>query len=135
MRLRIVGGRNEIPKLNPDEKMIHLDFKATNVDILNLMQRCPRLRMIHVTPIYRKAMSDALQIFLSMQGIDLLEGDVCDDKNNFDGYFAVDDKVLEEIRAMAAAGLSMNEVVAQVQKNTKISADLVRYIMELSVTA
>jgi len=135
MRLRIVSERNELPKLNPDEKLIHLDFRATNVDILNLMQRCPGLKMIQATPFCRKAMSNALQVFLAMQGIDLLEGDVCDDKNNFDGYFTIDDAVLGEIRALAAEGLSINEVAARIQKDAIISADLVKYIMELSITA
>ncbi|OYV15088.1 MAG: hypothetical protein CG440_39, partial [Methanosaeta sp. NSM2] len=39
MRLRVVSARNEIPNLNPNEKMIHLAFRASNVDFLNLMQR------------------------------------------------------------------------------------------------
>jgi hypothetical protein len=50
MRLRVVSARNEIPNLNPNEKMIHLAFRASNVDFLNLMQRCPRLRLIQVPP-------------------------------------------------------------------------------------
>ena len=41
MRLRVVSARNEIPNLNPNEKTVHLAFRASNVDFLNLMQRCP----------------------------------------------------------------------------------------------
>jgi hypothetical protein len=39
MRLRVVSARNEIPNLNPNERMVHLAFRASNVDFLNLMQR------------------------------------------------------------------------------------------------
>ncbi len=74
MRLRVVSARNEISNLNPNEKTVHLAFRASNVDFLNLMQRCPRLRMIQVPPSYRKTMSNAIQVFLDMQGIELLEG-------------------------------------------------------------
>ena len=68
MRLRVVSARNEIANLNPSEKMIHLAFRASNVDFLNLMQRCPRLRVIQVPPSYSKTMSNAIQVFLNMQG-------------------------------------------------------------------
>lgn len=50
MRLRVISARNEIPNLNPNEKTVHLAFRASNIDFLNLMQRCPRLRMIQVPP-------------------------------------------------------------------------------------
>jgi hypothetical protein len=69
MRLRVVSGKSEIPNLNPNEKMVHLAFRASNVDFLNLMQRCPRLRTIQVPHSYQKTMSDAIQVFLEMQGI------------------------------------------------------------------
>jgi len=137
MRLKIVSNRIEIPKLNPEENMIHLAFKATNVDILKLMQRCPRLRMIQVSSSHRKAMSNALQVFLDMQGIELLEGDIWDnwDKgNNFDGYFTVDDINLDEIRSMASKGLSIDEVAALIQDKTKISPDLAKYIVKIGTT-
>ena len=54
MRLRVISARTEIPNLNPNEKTVHLAFRASNVDFLNLMQRCPRLRMIQVPPSYHK---------------------------------------------------------------------------------
>jgi hypothetical protein len=38
MRLRVISARNEIPNLNPNEKTVHLAFRASNVDFLNLMQ-------------------------------------------------------------------------------------------------
>ena len=56
MRLRVISARNEIPNLNPNEKTVHLAFRASNVDFLNLMQKCPRLRMIQVPPSYYKTM-------------------------------------------------------------------------------
>ncbi len=99
MRLRVIRARNEIPDLSPDEKNVHLEFGASNVDFLNLMQRCPRLRMIQVPPSYRETVSSAIQVFLEMQGIDLLEGDVWSHRKDLDEYFTVDDSTLEEIYA------------------------------------
>jgi hypothetical protein len=75
MRHRVVSEKTEIPHLNSNEKMVHLAFRASNVDFLNLIQRCPRLRTIQVPHSYQKTMSNAIQVFLEMQGIELLEGE------------------------------------------------------------
>ena len=135
MRLRVVSARNEIPNLNTNEKLIHLAFRASNVDFLNLMQRCPRLRMIQVPPSYRKTMSNAIQVFLDMQGIELLEGDVWGHRKDLDEYFTVDDTTLEEIRALAASGASMDEVANQVQKRARLGPDLIKYIARTKIVA
>jgi hypothetical protein len=128
MRLRVVSSKNEIPNLNPNEKLIHLAFRASNVDFLNLMQRCPRLRMIQVPPSYRKTMSNAIQVFLDMQGIELLEGDVWGHRKDLDEYFTVDDSTLEEISALAASGATMDDVANQIQKKARLGQDLIKYI-------
>ena len=93
--------------------------------------------MIQVSSDYRKAMSNALHVFLDMQGIELLEGDIWDnwgDRNNFDGYFTVDDINQDEIRSMTSNGLSIDEVSAQIQKRTKVSPDLAKYIAKICMT-
>ena len=135
MRLRVVSSKNEIPNLNPNEKLVHLAFRASNVDFLNLMQRCPRLRMIQVPPSYRKTMSNAIQVFLDMQGIELLEGDVWGHRKDLDEYFTVDNTTLEEIYALAASGSSMDDVANQVQKRARLGPDLIKYIAKTKISA
>jgi hypothetical protein len=134
MRLRVVSERTEIPDLNPNEKMIHLAFRASNVDFLNLMQRCPRLRVIQTPSSYRKTMSNAIGVFLDMQGIELLEGDVWGHRKDLDEYFTVEDATMEEIRTLAASGVTMSEVTAQIQQKAKVSPDLVKYIANTKAT-
>ncbi|MGA9098433.1 MAG: DUF1699 family protein [Methanotrichaceae archaeon] len=135
MRIRVVSGRSEIPNLSPNEKMIHMAFRASNVDFLNLMQRCPRLRAIQLPTSYHKTMSNAIGVFLEMQGIELLEGDVWGHRKDLDEYFTVEDETLDEIRALAANGASTDEVAAQVQKKARIGSDLIKYIAKTKVTA
>src|SRR5512138_1186234 len=135
MRLRVVSERTEIPDLNPNEKMIHLAFRASNVDFLNLMQRCPRLRVIQTPSSYRKTMSNAIQVFLDMQGIELLEGDVWGHRKDLDEYFTVEDATMEEIKTMAASGLSADDVAAQIQKKARLGPDLIKYIAKSKMSA
>jgi len=135
MRLRVISARSEIPNLNPNEKMVHLAFRASNVDFLNLMQRCPRLRMIQVPPSYHKTTSSAIQVFLDMQGIDMVEGDVWGHRKDLDEYYTVDETVLKEIDELAARGATLDDVAAQVQKRARISSDLIKYIAKSKTTA
>jgi len=135
MRLRVVSARNEIPNLNPNEKMIHLAFRASNVDYLNLMQRCPRLRLIQVPPSYKKTMSNAIDTFLDMQGIELLEGDVWGHRKDLDEYFTVEDETLNEIRSKAATGVNIDDVTTEMQKKARLGSDLIKYIAKTKVTA
>jgi hypothetical protein len=134
MRLRVVSSKNEITSLNSNEKMVHLAFRASNVDFLNLMQRCPRLRMIQVPPSYRKTMSNAIQVFLEMQGIDLLEGDVWGHRKDLDEYFTVDATTLEEIRSLASTGANLDDVTSQIQKKARLGPDLIKYIAKSKAT-
>ena len=135
MRLRVVSSKNEISNLNPNEKMIHLAFRASNVDFLGLMQRCPRLRMIQVPPSYKKTMSNAMQVFLDMQGVELLEGDVWGHRKDLDEYFTVEDATLEEIRTLAASGASMEDMTSQLQTKARLGTDLIKYIAKSKITA
>ena len=135
MRLRVISARTEIPNLNPNEKTVHLAFRASNVDFLNLMQRCPRLRMIQVPPSYHKTLSNAIQVFMEMQGIEMVEGDVWGHRKDLDEYYTVDETVLKEIDELAARGATLDDVTAQVQKKARISPELIKYIAKSKVTA
>jgi hypothetical protein len=135
MRLRVVSERTEIPNLNPNEKMVHLAFRASNVDFLNLIQRCPRLRTVQVPHSYQKTMSKAIQVFLEMQGIELLGGDVWGHRKDLDEYYTVDDTTLEEIHALAASGASVDDVAEQIQRKSRMGSDLIKYIAKTKIAA
>ena len=135
MKIRVVSQRTEIPNLNSNEKMVHMAFRASNVDFLNLMQKCPRLRTIQVPPSYMKTMSTAIKVFLEMQGIDLLGGDVWGHRKDLDEYYTVDNETIEEIRTLAASGIASDDVVNQVEKKSKLSSDLIKYIAKSKITA
>ena len=135
MKLRVVSQKTEIPNLNPNEKLVHMAFRASNVDFLNLMQRCPRLRTVQVPPSYMKTMSNAIRVFLEMQGVDLLEGDVWGHRKDLDEYYTVDNETIEEIRNLAASGIASDDVVNQVGKKSKLSSDLIKYIAKSKITA
>ena len=135
MKLRVVSSKNEMPDLNPNERIVHLAFRASNVDFLSLMKVCPRLRAIQVPPSYHKTMSKAIQLFLEMQGIDLLEGDVWGHRKDIDEYYVVDEETIGEIETMISEGGSIDEAADQIQKKTRLAPDLIKYIAKSKITA
>ena len=74
MKIRVVSSKKEIDELNRNEQIIHLAFRASNTDIFRLLQTCPRLKAIQVPSSYYKTMSHAGQMFLEIQGVEIVEG-------------------------------------------------------------
>ncbi|AET65635.1 DUF1699 family protein [Methanothrix harundinacea] len=135
MRIRVVSSKDEIAELNPNERIVHLAFRPSNVDFLDLMRSCPRLRAVQVPPSYHKTMSKAIKLFLEMQGIDLLEGDVWGHRKDIDEYYVVDEEAIEEIGNLIKQGESIEDASAAIQRKTRLAPDLIRYIAKSKITA
>lgn len=129
MRFRIVSTKSEIPKLSPNEKMVHLAFRPSNVDYLNLMKACPRLRAIQISSTYYKNMASDTKIVLDMQGIVIIEGDVWGHRKDLDEYFTVEEVIEAEIRSLASREVNPEEISTQMQEKVRISPGLIRYIV------
>jgi len=135
MRIRVISSRREINTLRPNEKAIHLAFRASNMDYMNLLQKVPRLQMIQVPPSYMKTISKAVEVFLEMQGVKLLEGDVWGHRRDLDEYFTIEKATIEEIHTLADSGASMDVVAEKVQRKAKLSPDLIKFIASTNSTA
>lgn len=130
MKLRVVSSKNEIDDLNRNEQMIHLAFRASNTDIFKLLQNCPRIRAIQVPTSYRKTLSRASEMFLVMQGIELIEGDVWGHRKDINEYYTIDENIFRRIDQLRANGIGANEIVDTVSRETKLSPELVKYVIK-----
>ncbi len=135
MRIRVISSREEIDSIRPSEKMVHLAFRASNVDFLKLMQKSPRLQAVQIPPSYMKTMSKAIGVFLEMQGVRLLEGDVWGHRKDIDEYFTVPDEALTAIKSLAGQGVAPEELAKEVQKTAKLGTDLINYIAKAGTAA
>jgi hypothetical protein len=135
MKIRIISSREEINLIRPNEKAVHLAFRASSVDFLNLLQKAPRLQLIQVPPSYLKTLSKAIDVFLKMQGVKLLEGDVWGHRKDIDEYFTVEDATIEEIQSLANSGMTLEGATNQIQKKAKIGQDLIKFIATTKITA
>jgi hypothetical protein len=135
MKIRIISSREEINSIRPNEKAVHMAFRASNVDFLNLIQKAPRLQMVQVPTSYIKTMSNAIEVFLDMQGIELLQGDVWGHRKDLDEYFTIEEATIEEIQSLVASGASMDDVTDKIQKKTRLNPDLIKYVANNKITA
>jgi hypothetical protein len=135
MKIRVVSSKDEISKLGTNERNVHLAFRPSNVDFLELIRVCPRLRTIQVPPSYHKTLSRAIRLFLEMQGITLLEGDVWGHRKDIDEYYIVDEEPIEEIGSLIREGESLEEAAAAIQRKTRLAPDLIKYIARSKITA
>jgi len=135
MKIRIISSREEINSLRPNEKAVHLAFRASNVDILNLIQKAPRLQMVQVPISHMKTTSKAIHVFLEMQGFELLQRDVWGHRKDLDEYFTIEDATIEEIRSLAASGAGMDDVTDKIQQKTRLNLDLIEFIAKNKITA
>ena len=86
LRLRVVSSKNDIDALDRNEQIIRLSFKASVNDIFRLLRNCPKIVAIQFPQCYRKGLSKAGEMFLAMQGIELIEGDVFGDRKDINEY-------------------------------------------------
>ena len=135
MKLRVVSSKKEITDLNRNEQLVHLAFRASNIDLMNLVQSCPRLRAVQIPPSYYETMSKAAQKFLVIQGVQPLQGDVWGHRKDIDEYYAIGEKIVDRISSLMAEGNSIEGTVEKLQRESKLSEDLIRYILKEQVVA
>ncbi|MGB3943434.1 MAG: DUF1699 family protein, partial [Methanothrix sp.] len=116
------------------EQMIHLAFRPSNMDVMTLIQRCPRLRAVQTPPSYSRTMSKAARQFLEIQGVELLRGDVWGHRKDIDEYYEISESVIERISSLISEGRKIDEIVTLLKRETKLSEDLIKYILKTSVT-
>jgi len=133
MRLRIVSSRDEISELNANERMVHLAFRPSNIDLLSLLRRCPRLRVVQIPPSYHRTMSGAVRLFLEMQGVDLLKGDVWGHRKDLDEYFEVNEETVEEIESLITQGTNLEDTTNTIQNKTRLGEDMIKYIARTKI--
>ncbi|MCE8422862.1 MAG: DUF1699 family protein [Candidatus Methanoperedens sp.] len=128
MRIRVVSSKEEINSLDEDEKIIHLAFRPSNKDIFSLVQSCPSVKAIHIPGSYIKTISNSTKMFLEMQGMALLEGDVWGHRKDINEYSEIKPEVFDRMAELKAEGLSENTVLERLARETRLSKDLLKFL-------
>ena len=135
MKIRVVSSREEILTLNPQERIVHLAFRPSNKDIFELVEACPKIEVIQLPKSYFNTVSKSIEMFLKMQRIQLLQGDVWGHRKDIDEYYNVPSSVFTEIKEMKHEGKSIEDIEKEVSKKSKINSEMVGYILSKETVA
>ncbi|MHC1757709.1 MAG: DUF1699 family protein [Methanosarcina sp.] len=129
MRIRVVSSREEIFTLNPNERIVHLAFRPSNKDIFGLVETCPKIEVIQLPKSYMRTVSKSIEMFLQMQRVQLLEGDVWGHRKDINEYYAIPSSVIEKIKEMKIEGKATEEIEKKVSRESKLNPGMVAYIL------
>jgi hypothetical protein len=130
MRIRVVSSKEEIESLSKGEKIIHLAFRPSNKDIFNLVKQSSDVKAIHIPVSYLKTISDSTKMFLEMQGISLLKGDVWGHRKDINEYSEIKPEVFDRIKDLQKDGLSEADILNRMERDSGLSKDLLQFIMK-----
>ncbi len=130
MRIRVVSSKEEINSLGSSEKIIHLAFRPSNKDIFSLVQACPNVKAIHIPSSYIKTISNSTRMFLEMQDVSLLEGDVWGHRKDINEYSEIKPEVFERMQELKTNGLSEPAVIDRLGRETRLSKDLLKFLIK-----
>ncbi len=130
MRIRVVSSKEEINSLGTGEKIIHIAFRPSNKDIFALVQACPNVKAIHIPSSYIKTISSSTKMFLDMQGIALLEGDVWGHRKDINEYSEIKPAVFDRMEELKREGLSESAVLDRLGRETRLSKDLLKFLLK-----
>jgi hypothetical protein len=129
MKIRVVSSREEIFTLNPNERVVHLAFRPSNKDIFALVETCPKIEVIQLPKSYRRTVSKSIEMFLEMQRIQLLEGDVWGHRKDINEYYNIPSSVIEKIRELKSEGTPAERIEERVSRESKLNPEMVAYIL------
>ncbi|MGB9939572.1 DUF1699 family protein [Methanosarcina sp.] len=135
MKIRVVSSREEIFTLNPNERIVHLAFRPSNKDILGLVETCPKIEVIQLPKSYMATVSKSIEMFLQMQRIQLLEGDVWGHRKDINEYYTIPSSVIEIIREMKSEGTPVERIEEKVSRERNLNPEMVAYILSKETSA
>ena len=135
MKIRVVSSREEIFALNPNERIVHLAFRPSNKDIFGLVETCPKIEVIQLPKSYMRTVSKSIEMFLEMQRVQLLEGDVWGHRKDINEYYTIPSSVIEKIKEMKIEGKAIEEIEKKISRESKINPGMVAYILNKETPA
>ncbi|AKB72279.1 Ribosomal protein S6 [Methanosarcina mazei C16] len=135
MKIRVVSSREEIFTLNPNERVVHLAFRPSNKDIFALVETCPKIEVIQLPKSYRRTVSKSIEMFLEMQRIQLIEGDVWGHRKDINEYYSIPSSVIEKIRELKMEGTPAERIEENVARESKLNPEMVAYILTKEASA
>jgi hypothetical protein len=77
--------------------------------------------------------SKSIEMFLQMQRVQLLEGDVWGHRKDINEYFTISSSVIEKIKEMKNEGKAAEEIEKKISRESKLNPGMVAYILNKEI--
>ena len=128
MKIRVVSSKDEIGTLEDVVEIVHLAFRPSNIDVLSLIQRCSKIKALHVPKSYMVTISNSTRMVLEMKHVELLEGDVWGHRKDINEYYEIKPQVIARIQELKDAKKSVKDIVKTMSTESKLSKDLIKFL-------
>ena len=82
-----------------------------------------------------RTVSKSIEMFLQMQRIQLIEGDVWGHRKDINEYYSIPSSIIEKIKEMKLEGKSTEEIEKRVSRESKLNLEMVTYILNKETLA
>ncbi|AKB25427.1 hypothetical protein MSMTP_1958 [Methanosarcina sp. MTP4] len=128
MKIRVVSSKEEIFTLDPNEKVVHLAFRPSNMDVFALVEACPKVEVIQLPESYRQTVSKAIEMYLEIQRIQLMEGDVWGHRKDIYEYYIIPISVIKDLKKLELEG-APSEEIEKIVKENKLTPEMITYML------
>ncbi|WP_321416988.1 DUF1699 family protein [uncultured Methanomethylovorans sp.] len=130
MKIRVVSSKDEINTLNPNEKIVHFAFRPSNTDILTLIIKGPQVKALHIPTSYLKSISESTIMYLKMQGIELLKGDVWGHRKDINEYYEIPPELFDRLKQLRRDGMPEQDILEKLTRETRLGSNLIEFILK-----
>lgn len=130
MKIRVISSKEEISSLSENDTIFHISFQPSTEDFMKLVQRCPEIKAIQLSPLRHKHTCESSLIYIKSKGIQLLNGKVWGHRRDMNEYSEIPDSVIETIKQLKNEGRSEDEIVFEVSRISKLSENMVHLIVK-----
>jgi vacuolar-type H+-ATPase subunit C/Vma6 len=129
MKIRVISNKDELESVQPNEKIVHLAFRPSNLDFFKLYDSCPKIEAIQIPKSYKKTVSKSIMMFFDMHNIVLIEGDVWGHRKDLCEHYVIPTGIIEMVKEMKSQNKSSEFITQIVKKEGKYTGDLAEYIV------
>jgi phosphopentomutase len=92
--------------------------------------KCPNVKALHIPSSYKRTISNSAKMYLKMQGIELLEGDVWGHRKDINEYSEVSQSVYDRIKQYRMDGMQEADITEKMVRETRLSPDFISFLMK-----
>jgi hypothetical protein len=98
------------------------------------VEACPKIEAIQLPVSYKRTLSKSIQMFLRMQKVAVLEGDVWGHRKDISEYKVIPPSVFSDIEKMTHERVDQDRIVHDVGARYRLPESLIEFVIKKGVT-